>query len=214
MRRLGFSRSDFFFLSLQLPSVSTRLETFQSLKFEGSRWQGSWGMGVRATGLLLFAISALFLSHCTLCLSLPSTGTFDRVVTLQVQEGICIRTYVIAKEKDFNALSDAKVLITSEYKSCESGEGVRLARETGWAPAESRNLRGSPGNFQGSLGNFWGTSALLLSSTVRGSQGISREVAREFPGRFGELPGKFRDFPEARGSLTPSPRLAKCVTNC
>ena len=37
---------------------------------------------------------------------------------------------------------------------------------------------------------------------------------RELPGKFAEkLPGKSRDFPEARGSLTPSQRLAKFVSN-
>ena len=75
-----------------------------------------------------------------------------------------------------------------------------------------------------------------------GSPGTSGEV-QELPGKFGELPGKFGklpgnlwiagrfrsertsgevaeklpgksgDFPEARGSLTPSQRLAKCVSN-
>ena len=52
------------------------------------------------------------------------------------------------------------------------------------------NFRGSLGNFRGSLGKFRGTSGLLFSSTVA-----------ELPGK---LRGEVRDFPEARGSLTPS----------
>ena len=41
------------------------------------------------------------------------------------------------------------------------------------------------------------------------SERTSGEVA---PGKLGELPGKSGDFPEARGSLTPSQRLAKLVS--
>ena len=43
-----------------------------------------------------------------------------------------------------------------------------------------------------------------------GSERTSGEVAEKLPGKFGELPGKSVDFPEARrGGLTPSQRLAK-----
>ena len=44
------------------------------------------------------------------------------------------------------------------------------------------------------------------------SEGTSGEVAEKLPGKFGELPRKSGDFPEARGSLTPSQRLAKFVS--
>ena len=91
---------------------------------------------------------------------------------------------------------------------CESGEGVRLPRERGWAPGKSGNFRGSLGNFRGSLGlpgNLW--IAIKFHS-----ERTSGEVAGKLPGKFGELPGKSGDFPEVRGSLTPSQRLAKFVS--
>ena len=44
------------------------------------------------------------------------------------------------------------------------------------------------------------------------SERTSGEVTEKLPGKFGELPGKSGDFPEARGSLTPSQRLAKFVS--
>ena len=90
---------------------------------------------------------------------------------------------------------------------------------------KSGNFRGSLGNFRGGLGNFRGTSGLLLTSTVRELPGkspkkfrgsrrkSSGEVAEKVPGKFGEFPGKSGDFPKARGSLTPSQRLAKYVSN-
>ena len=65
---------------------------------------------------------------------------------------------------------------------------------------------------RGSLGNFQGTPRLLLSSTVL-TERTSGEVAEKLPGKFGEPLGKSGDMPEARGSLTPSQRLAKFVKN-
>ena len=50
---------------------------------------------------------------------------------------------------------------------------------------------------------------MMLSFTVRELLGKS---PKKLPGKFGELPGKSRDFPEARESLTPSQRLAKSVS--
>ena len=44
------------------------------------------------------------------------------------------------------------------------------------------------------------------------SERTSGEVAEKLPGKFGELLGKPGDFLEARGSLTPSQRLAKFVS--
>ena len=79
------------------------------------------------------------------------------------------------------------------------------------------NFRGSPGNFRGGLGNFWGTSGKLPGNPWIAvkfhSERTSGEVAEKLPGKFGRLPGKSGDFPEARGSPTPSQRLAKFVSN-
>ena len=100
------------------------------------------------------------------------------------------------------------VLIRESF--CESGEGARL-------PRERADLRGSPGNFRGSSGNFRGKSGKLPGNPWIAvkfhSKRTSREVAEKLPGKFCELPGKSGDFPEARGSLTPSQRLAKFVSS-
>ena len=76
-------------------------------------------------------------------------------------------------------------------------------------PEKGADLRGSLGNLQGSLGNFRGTSGSLLSSTVRELPAKAGKTSGEVRGTSGEC----RDFPEARGSLTPSQRLAKFVSN-
>ena len=64
----------------------------------------------------------------------------------------------------------------------------------------------------------------LTSGEVRGTSGnpwiagkfhserTSGEVAEKLPGKFGELLGKSRGFPEARGKLTPSQRHARFVS--
>ena len=103
-------------------------------------------------------------------------------------------------------------LFNSEIREslCESGEGVRLPRIRADFRGSPGNFRGSPGNFRGSLGNFRGTPGLLLSSTVRELPGKSPTNFRGSLGNF--LPGKSGDFPEARGGLTPSQRLAKFVS--
>ena len=77
-----------------------------------------------------------------------------------------------------------------------SGELLGTSREVGELP-------GKPGKLPGKL-----RIAVKLHS-----ERTSGEVTTELPGKFGELLGKFRDFPEARGSLTPSQRLAKFVSN-
>ena len=64
---------------------------------------------------------------------------------------------------------------------------------------KSREL---PGKFRKVPGNFW-------IAVEFHSERTSGEAAEKLPGKFGELPGKSGDFPEARGSLTPSQRLAK-----
>ena len=76
-------------------------------------------------------------------------------------------------------------------------------------------------------GEVWGTSGEVagelpgksgklpgnLSIAVKfHSERTSGEVAGKLPGKFGKVPGKSGDFPEARGSLTPSQRLAKFVS--
>ena len=72
------------------------------------------------------------------------------------------------------------------------------------------------GEVQGSSGEVPGKSGKLLGNPwIAGkfhSERTSGEVAEKLPGQFGELPGKSGDFPEARGSLTPSQRLAKSVS--
>ena len=64
----------------------------------------------------------------------------------------------------------------------------------------------SAGKFGKLPGNLW-------IAVKFHSERTSGEVAEKLPGKFGELPGKPRDFPEARGSVTPSKRLAKFVSN-
>ena len=81
-------------------------------------------------------------------------------------------------------------------------------------PEKGADLRGSPGNFRGNPGNFRGTLGNFrnLWIALNPHERSSGEVAEKLPGKFGELPGKSGDSPEARGSLTPSQRLAKFVS--
>ena len=81
----------------------------------------------------------------------------------------------------------------------EKGADLRGSRENFWE---------SLGNFRGSLGNFRGSSGLLLSSTVKELPGKSPKTSGEVRG----TSGNSGDFPEARGNLTPSRRLAKFVS--
>ena len=62
------------------------------------------------------------------------------------------------------------------------------------------------GELPGKLGKLPGNLWIAVGFHSERSFG---EVAWELPGKFGELPGKSGDFPEARGSRTPSERLAK-----
>ena len=82
-------------------------------------------------------------------------------------------------------------------------------------PEKGADLRGSPGNFPGKSRELPGKSGKLpgnLWIAVKfHSERTSGEAAEKLPEKFGELPGKSGDFPEARGSLTPSQRLAKFV---
>ena len=83
-------------------------------------------------------------------------------------------------------------------------------------PEKGADLRGSPGTsgeVWGSLGKFGELPGNLWIAGKFRKERTSGEVAEKLPGKFGELPGKSGDFPEARGSLTPSQRLAKFVSN-
>ena len=62
-------------------------------------------------------------------------------------------------------------------------------------------------------GEVWATSGEPLDCLKIHSERSSGEVAEKLPGKFGELPGKPGDSPEARGSLTLSQRLTKFVSN-
>ena len=74
----------------------------------------------------------------------------------------------------------------------------------------SREVQGNSGEVRGTFGEVWETfrrtSALLLNSTVR-------ELPGKSPGNFRGTSRKSGDLPEAQGSLTPSQRLAKFVSN-
>ena len=80
-------------------------------------------------------------------------------------------------------------------------------------PEKGADLRRSPGNFRGKSGELPGKSGKLPGNPWIAakfhSERTSGEVAEKLPGKFGELLGKSAEFPEARGSLTPSQRLAK-----
>ena len=84
----------------------------------------------------------------------------------------------------------------------------------------SGEVRETSGEFRGTSGEVWETSGEPWIAVKFHSERTSGEVAEKLPGKFGELPGKFgelpgksRDFPEARGSLTPSQRPTKSVSN-
>ena len=81
-----------------------------------------------------------------------------------------------------------------------SGFPEKGVRETS---GEVRELPGKSGKLPG---NPW-------IAVKFHSERTSGEVAGKLPGKFGELPGKSGHFPEARGSLTSSQRLAKFVSN-
>ena len=83
-------------------------------------------------------------------------------------------------------------------------------------PEKGADLRGSPGTsgeVWGTSGEVWKTSGeplvLLVASTVRELPGKS---PKNFRGSSGNFRGSLENFPEARGSLTPSQRLAEFVS--
>ena len=81
-------------------------------------------------------------------------------------------------------------------KRLTSGEVGKLPGKSGELPGKSGKLPGNP----------W-------IAVKFHSERTSGEVTEKLPGKFGALPGKSGDFPEAWGSLTPSQRLAKFVSN-
>ena len=60
------------------------------------------------------------------------------------------------------------------------------------------------GEVRGTSGKFGELPGNLLIVVKFHSERTSGEVAEKLPGKFRELPGKPRDFPEAWGSLYPS----------
>ena len=76
----------------------------------------------------------------------------------------------------------------------------------------SGEVWGTSGEVRGTSGEVWETSGEPLVTVKFHSERTSGEVAEKLPGKFGELPGKSGGFPEARGSLTPSQRLAKFIS--
>ena len=94
---------------------------------------------------------------------------------------------------------------------------VKTQERVSGFPEKGADLRGSPGKLPGKSGELPGKSGGKLPgnpwiAVKFHSERTSREVAEKLPGKSGELLGKFGDFPEARGSLTPSQRLAKFVS--
>ena len=80
------------------------------------------------------------------------------------------------------------------------------ASQRGWPPRKSGEL---PGKSRKLPRNFWIALKIHSERTFGKAAGVcSREVRRTS----GELPGKSGSFPEARGSLTPSQRLAKFLS--
>ena len=76
----------------------------------------------------------------------------------------------------------------------------------------SGEVRELPGKFRELPGKFGKLPGNLWIAVKFHSERTSREVTEELPEKVGERPGKSGDFPEARGSLTPSQRLAKFVS--
>ena len=87
--------------------------------------------------------------------------------------------------------------------------GCQASQRKGLTSGEVGDLPGKFGELPGKFGKLPGN--LWIAVKFR-SERTSGEVAEKLPGKFGELPGKSGDFPEARGSLTPSQRLAKFVS--
>ena len=80
----------------------------------------------------------------------------------------------------------------------ERGAGLRGSPETS---GEVQKLPAKSGELPGKSGKLPGNPWIAVNFQ---SERTSVEVAEKLPGKFGELPGTFGDFPEARGSLTPS----------
>ena len=91
----------------------------------------------------------------------------------------------------------------SQRDSFESSEGVRLPRDG----LTSGEIRGTSGEVRGTSGKFGKLPGTCIALQIH-SERSSGEVAEKLPG----ISGKSRELPQARGSLTPSRRLAKIVS--
>ena len=87
--------------------------------------------------------------------------------------------------------------------------GCQASQRKGWPLGKSGKLPGKSGELPGKSGKLPGNPWIAVKFH---SERTSGEVAEKLPGKFGALPGKSGDFPEARGFLTPSQRLAKFVS--
>ena len=101
-------------------------------------------------------------------------------------------------------------LVLSSGKVFASQERVSGFPEKGLTSGE---VRETSGEVRGTSGEVWETSGNPWIAVKFRRERTSGEVTEKLPRKFGELPGKSGDFPEARGSLTPSQRLAKFVSN-
>ena len=95
-------------------------------------------------------------------------------------------------------------------ESFASQERVSGFPEKGWTSGE---VRETSVEVRGTSGEVWETAGNPWIAVKFHSERTSGEVTEKLPGKFGELPGKSGNFSEARGSLTPSQRLAKFVSN-
>ena len=94
---------------------------------------------------------------------------------------------------------------------CSEKVFVSQERVSGF-PEKGADLRGSPGT----SGEVWGTSGEVWETSGEPLDCCLVPQGENFRGSrrktSGEVPGKSGDFPEARGSLSPSQRLAKFVS--
>ena len=95
-------------------------------------------------------------------------------------------------------------------KGFVSQERVSGFPEKGLTSGEVRETSGKSGELPGKSGKLPGNPWIAVKFH---SERTSGEVAEKLPGKSGEVRVSSGDFPEARGSLTPSQRLAKffCV---
>ena len=97
-------------------------------------------------------------------------------------------------------LKAEKVFVSQERVSGLPEKGADLRG----SPGTSGEVWGTSGEVWETSGEVWETSGNLWIAVKFHSERTSGEVAENFRGSSGELPGKSGDFPEARGRLTPS----------